>query len=57
MNGDFSVYERRSQSWLDHGNTLRVRLAASGVAPWAEELLEDALRASVEATARKGTAA
>ncbi|MEI7599037.1 MAG: cell division protein FtsQ/DivIB [Aestuariivirga sp.] len=28
MTDDFSVYQRRSQSWLDQGNTLRVRLAA-----------------------------
>ena len=27
MNRDFAVYERRSMSWLDRGNTLRVRFA------------------------------
>ena len=29
---DFSVYERRSQSWLDRGNTLKVRFLARGSA-------------------------
>jgi cell division protein FtsQ len=28
MNRDFAVYERRSLTWLDRGNTLRVRFAA-----------------------------
>lgn len=28
MNRDFTVYERRSVTWLDRGNTLRVRFAA-----------------------------
>jgi len=28
MTGDFAVYERRSRSWLDQGNTIKVRLMA-----------------------------